>query len=324
HIFLKFKKANSAKIKEMIQQLALATFSFPSTQHSFHYLSSAKEQLFIRKLIKEAPANAAYKASYSLNLYLSNKGYEALGFSGNQLPSDRSFQHGLGAFLKRLQDQGKLTDITNEWDLTFSEIHAMIAIAHEQKIVVRDKTVVLDDAALQKLIDAFQPYVLNIETGKVLYNSDDPDTNEPIEHFGFRDGLSNPVFFMEDWEKKRMDDINGKVDQFNPAASLQLALAEDPNCKQSDHAFGSYLVFGKLEQNVWAFEQDIEKLANMLQGTDLNERKDRARALVMGRFRDGTPITLQGTEGGISNTDGTIASSPNNFLYSNDQWGFEG
>ena len=335
HIFLKFKKADSAKIRTMIQQLACAVFPLENTlvqSQSFHYLPSTKEQLLVRTLVKNPPTNAKYKRTYFVNLYLTYGGYETLGFSKHQIPPGLSIpleqkklapphlSNRLLVYLKYLISQGKLSDEQfAKRDKQFDDIHAMIAIAHINELEVKGKRVIVNaDPTLQTLIDAFQDYVVAVEVGKVLYDSDDQQTKEPIEHFGFRDGISVPVFFKEDWEKKRKQDIDQKVDKFDQAAPLRLALAEDPNCKKEDHAFGSYLIFGKLEQNVRAFEEDIQELAVCLEGNDPVEKTNRAGALVMGRFKDGTPIVLQGTAGGIRNKDGTVAGSPNNFLYTDD------
>ena len=59
-------------------------------------------------------------------------------------------------------------------------------------------------------------------------------------------------------------------------------------------SLGSYFVFRKLEQNVKRFKQREEALANALglAGVDA----ERAGALVVGRFEDGTPLVLASGE----------------------------
>jgi len=59
----------------------------------------------------------------------------------------------------------------------------------------------------------------------------------------------------------------------------------------AEDAFGSFLVFRKLEQDVDRFDQLVAGLALKL-GVD----EARAGALVIGRFKDGTPIALSKTE----------------------------
>jgi Dyp-type peroxidase family len=71
--------------------------------------------------------------------------------------------------------------------------------------------------------------------------------------------------------------------------------------------YGSYLVFRKLEQNVYQFDQFIKELAKALGcGTGL------AEALVMGRFKDGTPLALDDKPGNSK------AAATNNFAYHQD------
>ena len=60
-----------------------------------------------------------------------------------------------------------------------------------------------------------------------------------IEHFGYADGISQPIFLRNDsaWPKKAKD-----RNPWNPAAPLKLVLVRDEFAKDKD-CFGSYLVF---------------------------------------------------------------------------------
>lgn len=100
---------------------------------------------------------------------------------------------------------------------------------------------------------------------------------------------------------------------WDPGAGPDLVLVPDPYGEERDnrtgevvHHSGSYLVFRKLEQNVRAFKEGEKKLAQALGLT--GEDTERAEALVMGRFRDGTPVVLQPT----------VGRSANNFTYNQD------
>jgi deferrochelatase/peroxidase EfeB len=85
-----------------------------------------------------------------------------------------------------------------------------------------------------------------------------------------------------------------------------LVLIADPYAAPRQDCFGSYLVFRKLEQNVRGFKEREEQLARWLglKGSAMQ----RAGALIMGRFRDGTPLTS-------SIVDGLSQGVPNNFTY---------
>jgi Dyp-type peroxidase family len=158
-----------------------------------------------------------------------------------------------------------------------------------------------------------------VEIGRALRNDDE----EGIEHFGYVDGRSQPLFLKSDFtdlnadgsfdparsrEKtndKRVTRETGRIDVWNPFAPLKLALVKDPGTSATD-AYGSYYVFRKLEQDVLHFCMAEQALADALdlQGSD----RARAGAMVVGRFRDGTPLAL-------NETDGFVPAKANNFRY---------
>jgi Dyp-type peroxidase family len=107
-----------------------------------------------------------------------------------------------------------------------------------------------------------------------------------VEHFGYADGISQPLFFQKDLERGKQQSVT----EWDPSAGPSLVLVQDPHGGEYD--FGSYLVFRKLEQNVWGFFQEIEKLAE-----ELGLAPTLAGAFAIGRFQDSTPVVLHGTDG---------------------------
>ncbi len=91
-----------------------------------------------------------------------------------------------------------------------------------------------------------------------------------------------------------------------PRASLDIILVKDNN--GGDDSYGSYLVYRKLEQNVKKFREQMRALANHLQ-----IENDLAGAFIVGRFSDGTPVTL--SDKPINKTAPTVT---NNFNYDQD------
>lgn len=103
-----------------------------------------------------------------------------------------------------------------------------------------------------------------------------------IEHFGFRDGISQPLFFKSELEKI------GSTDCWDPSAPLGLVLVEEEDlCGNGQSYYGSYCVYRKLEQNVSGFDRAVQELTQQLGLTD----EEQAAALVMGRYRDGKPLS---------------------------------
>lgn len=137
-----------------------------------------------------------------------------------------------------------------------------------------------------------------VERGDALRN----EQGEGIEHFGYVDGRSQPIYFSTDLAGE------GPTDKWDPSEPLHRVLVPDLAANAPD-AFGSYLVFRKLEQDVLHFKLRERELADALGLT--GEARERAGALAVGRFEDGTPVAL-------SQTDGFLPPQENNFTYADD------
>ena len=98
---------------------------------------------------------------------------------------------------------------------------------------------------------------------------------------------------------------SGAIEAWDPLAPLSLVLRPDPGVTDPD-AFGSYYVFRKLEQDVMGFAVAEHRLADEL-GLEGSDRA-RAGAMIVGRYRDGTPLVL-------SETDGFVPAKANDFRY---------
>lgn len=236
------------------------------------------------------------------NLFLTAKGYHTLGFSDEQMEAlfeegaaQPYFRDGMRAHREDLSDPPKET-----WEEGYSEgrADAMLLLADDDENYllrrVRDIINELDDFA----------DVLVVERGKALRNHE----GEGIEHFGYADGRSQPIFFKGDLADE------GATDKWDPAEPLELALVPDKSVPGAEDAFGSYFVFRKLEQDVLRFTVREHALADEmgLTGTD----RERAGAMAVGRFRDGTPLAL-------SQTDGFLPTKENNFTYAQDSEGLK-
>ena len=78
-----------------------------------------------------------------------------------------------------------------------------------------------------------------------------------VEHFGFADNISQPLFFEKDIKKQTQG--SGRR-AWDPSAGPNLVLVQDPY--GGDNACGSYLVFLKLEQNAQDFAIKVRDLAH--------------------------------------------------------------
>lgn len=275
HLFLRFT-ANPRMVRDWLRTFA------------DRYVTPASQQL------KEAEEFNNYRLPGGLlgNFFLSAKGYEALGYTKDEIARcfdekpavidgrevvTIKFCDGMEAYRGELNDPNPAT-----WEKAYQgrQIDAMILLADDDEgFLLRQAREVFENAST--VAD-----VLAVEHGRVMRN----EADESIEHFGYVDGRSQPLFLQADIESETK---KVGVDQWDPSAALELVLIADPNVEEED-CFGSYFVFRKLEQNVWGFKKHEEDLAIALGLTE--KEAERAGALIVGRFEDGTPVTLSPTE----------------------------
>jgi deferrochelatase/peroxidase EfeB len=145
--------------------------------------------------------------------------------------------------------------------------------------------------------------ILGEETGHGLHNRN----GEGIEHFGYVDGRSQPLFLAEDVLSERFGTDGATA--WDPAFAPARVIVPDPAAPDPARQFGSYFVFRKLEQNVRRFKDEERRLAIRLRlaGDD----RERAGAMLVGRFEDGTPLTRQ-------RADGAHSPVENDFNYDSD------
>ena len=275
HLFLKFKDGQIDKVKEWIHNFA------------FKYVKSAFQQS------QEAVCYRQEKISGGLfaNLFLSCNGYEYLDIRPYKIPADQAFRYGM----KNKDIQNSLSDPSlEEWEQGFAnEIHALVIIANSNLSCLQENVNTIKQE-LPQLADIVQQ-----DDGFILKNK----AGNTIEHFGFVDGISQPLFLKRDINKAQEE---SDFSQWDPRASLDIVLVKDPNGK-TDYSYGSYLVYRKLEQDVEGWNKDVRILA-----TKLRISVDLAGALIMGRFQDGTPVTL---------SDQAKNVLPNNFNFDSDTEG---
>lgn len=220
--------------------------------------------------------------------FLSASGYVHLGLDPKKLAST--------PFRRGMKDRSDgLSDIfgTNNkdpkpatWEPEFQQdIHAMIALANDEDVTPRLA------AALAAIEGQLAPIarILCVQKGKVLRRPKPlpgkPQNAEPIEHFGYFDGISQPLFTKEDLDRYYADGKGGTPGTgWDPSASLDLVLVDDPFTGAPD-ALGSYLVYRKLAQDYDLFQSRVAACATAL-ATD----QALAGAMVVGRFKDGTPV----------------------------------
>ncbi len=287
HIFIHFDKDKIKSVKNWIRQFTA------------EYVVSFKQQLRERELFKRNNIPGKLFSSF----FLTNSGYEYLGFNDvTSKLNDEAFVAGMKNRIDRNNDP-----VVGDWEKCYREdVHAMILLADDEKgRMGKAASVILQE------IDAFAR-VCHVEYGNAIRNK----YNDGLEHFGYVDGISQPLFLKDEVEDfHSYHNTTDNTVYFDPAADPELVLVRDPFTDDPD-AFGSYFVFRKLEQNVRGFKNAEEAAGKKMFPDKMDEEKrEIIGAMIVGRYEDGTPVV-------VDNEEGMIGSGKfNNFNYDKDPSG---
>jgi Dyp-type peroxidase family len=166
--------------------------------------------------------------------------------------------------------------------------------------------------------------ILHTETGVANYRQFASGEIERVEHFGFRDGISQPWvdFGIADTELSHPAPGGGtprQNGQWAPLAPGEFVLGYPDEdglvqpwpCNRDLQRGGMYMVFRKLEQDVVGFR-------NFLRGASPDRAAPQLLAAQMfGRWPDGTPL-VQSPVGPDGSTPGGPKQSINDFRYERD------
>lgn len=220
--------------------------------------------------IKAREANPGFDGGTVFGLYLSAAGYRALDLDPDELGS--TFERGM-------KNRGKDPEPAT-WEAPFQrEIHAMVAVADTSFTVANEQA----QAVAASLAGVGE--VLLVQEGTTLRRPTTPGKTEPVEHFGYFDGISNPIFTARDLEREKETMKIG--DEWDPTAKMVRVLRDDPFTNVED-AFGSFLVYRKLHQDIGLFEQRLTALAGQIPMSE-----ELTGAMLVGRFKDGTPVVAK-------------------------------
>jgi len=176
---------------------------------------------------------------------------------------------------------GQITHVDTSWQRdppvrdwetgyqTFS--HALIILANDNQQTLL--------AASMHLVANLPAGVENqhVETAQALLDAN----GKRIEHFGYRDGISGPLFFKPETDTQPSN--------WPVPSSPKLVVFPYVGGNGIPAGHGSYLVYRKLEQNVRRFYELEAQMAARMGNTSA----ELAGAYMVGRFRDGTPVVSQ-------------------------------
>jgi Dyp-type peroxidase family len=301
HVFLRIKTGKAALARAFLRQYAADK------------LMSAAQQLEAAAIFKrEGPdcTNPLVNRAFT-TIVISATGYKALGLAPEQTPTDASFLEGLKTRGAQLNDPPK-----NKWHQGYrGQLHVMILIGGKADSEASDISSMIELELIDLVARAPKKAItfVGLERGRAYENAH----GKGVEHFGYVDGRSQPLLLEEDVEKEDADPTGAFI--WNPAFPLSQVLVKDP-AVADPNVFGSYFVFRKLEQNVKGFKTAEDALQAKLETLAASTGKvfpaELAGAMLVGRFEDGTPVSLQDHDG---------LSSPviNNFDFADDMQGLK-
>jgi Dyp-type peroxidase family len=286
-----------AAMSKELQRIAAVWRASAPCKVTLDMLERIRDVQVISEFERYWQAPATGEAPVSVNIFLSNAGYTKLGIA--KRPSSQAFQDGMLARGSR----GKLHDPpAREWDPKYLD--------RAKKVIPWDALLVVGSEperhaqqveALQKIVEAHATRFVS-EVGDLLRAA--PKAGEhgyAIEPFGYRDGVSQPLFYEEECKRHARQGSS-----WDPFAPLGLTLAPDPNGGTA-YACGSYFVYRKLQQNIALFYQQSKQIADAR-----GEDAEQLRAGLIGRKRDGQPLVPPSA---------ARSSDYNDFDYDDDQRG---
>jgi Dyp-type peroxidase family len=257
NLFLRFQAGKETDVRALIRRLA-------------------EDGTITSALQQGIQSEQKYQDPHTLfcSFFLSAEGYRYLA-PALLTKLSREFQRGIKGARERWNDPPAAWAQAEEYNF-----HAMILLAQADPQRLRE--------AVQNMKEHFAPVIqCPLKDCKEEEGRGMEVNGKVVEHFGFADNISQPLFFEKDI-KKQTQGNGGRA--WDSSAGPNLVLVPDPYGR--DNGCGSYLVFLKLEQNAQGFARKVEDLAYTWH---LDPKI--VRAFIMGRFQDGTPVALKRTDG---------------------------
>jgi Dyp-type peroxidase family len=267
-LFVTFPDASSGQ--RLLQQLG----TLVASAYSVGKFNDAFSE--IRKRMGENVIEATW-----IGVLLSAKGYRKLGVDLNELPSGEGSAAFIAGMASRAQQVGdtRPTDSSDQWLSAFRRdqgVDALIVIASDDDDDFNERI-----TAINNLLSACGCEVEYQERGNTL-----PSPHTGHEHFGFKDGLSQPAIdgydaipaLFEPPVVKAGEFVLGYQDEAGQTAAIGDLWVD-----------GSFVPFRRLRQNVAAFRA---MTATQIPGANPPISSEQLAGKMVGRWPSGAPLEL--------------------------------
>lgn len=260
-----------------LQANILKRHKMDHTRYYFlHFHAPDKFQPYLAGLanaITSARVQLNGKENHNFNVYLTYEGYQLLNLVEDAIPAESAFSEGMQERTLLTKDEGAL-------DFETKPIHAIILLAYKKMPAIKEVKALENPG----IINGFE--VVYTQSGQI---------NNPLgSEYQFSDGISNPRFFPGAFPSTKTAKHSISTSDLSP---MNIVLRHD-SAGDKPYSCGSYGVFAKFVINEKAISTVVAELQKKLKiaGT---EKEDLAKAHILGRFMDGTPLSLSDEEAGF-------------------------
>ncbi|KAK7451700.1 dye-decolorizing heme-containing peroxidase [Stygiomarasmius scandens] len=265
------------------------TFFFFSIQDATTFKSKLSSDIKALVTSTNQILNTTLQPTTAVNIAFSSSGLAALNVTDDLGDSD--FTGGQFADANNLGDPG-----TSNWVSAFTgtDIHGVFLFASDTAQNIDDQITNVQSILGDSINESYR-----------LDGAARPDDEEGHEHFGYLDGVSQPVV------EGVQDPLPG---QASVAAGTILVGTDGDGISRPSWAIGgSFLVFRQLQQKVPEFNKYVQDHALNVSGLTSEENADLFGARLVGRWKSGAPIDLSPLRD--DPTIGADNTMNNNFTY---------
>ncbi len=270
----------------------------------------------------------ADKPRVAINLAISYAGFAALGLPTRTLARmPPEFMDGMEARAEILGGREEVRESRERWDAVWhNKIHMLVGLNALLIPGTRDAVpeLELETQALEQLcrdcaveiVDGHGKDGVRWQDASAIMATADKKIYQPvpIEHFGFIDGISSPVFegqFGHPLSDAMMAVGNGKIvnakaeaeDRWAPLATGEFLVGHPDEAQETDDTAeilrnGTFLVYRKLHENVGSFRKWVADAATTYAAVTGMPVEDAAQALMAkmaGRWSDGVSVAVAPT-----------------------------
>lgn len=294
--------------REDIQGLVIRGYRMPHAAYvfyRFHGMDGARA--WLRDMVDPVTTASEWdeKPSWCANIGLTYVGLEALGVPVSSLESfPEDFRQGMAArAASHLGDVG--ADLPQHWEATppFASrgVHAVLLVSTRTEERLNERLAAFEQVGVAHGLER-----VGCQRAAAL----GPDHSSDREHFGFRDGISQPTMRGSGLEHEQHSDrLAVAPGEFVLGYPDELGNRSMPSPEALGRN-GTYGVYRKLQQHVGAFRDYLHS----------RDDGDLLAAKLMGRWPSGAPVALA-----TDADDQDLAADPrrnNRFSYTEDPLGF--